>query len=173
MDEPDPVVILITFPSDGDVTAFATALVRDREAACVSVLPEVESVYRWEGAIEQARERQLIVKTTVDRVDSLRRRVGNLHPYDTPEFLVLRVAGGEEAVSGVDPGRHGVQTLAGDRRQKSEDRRGLTARSSVFYSGPCHKYGHAPRASRSTPRTPRKARGGSIPAVFDPAEPQA
>ena len=96
MDEPDPVVILITFPSDGDVTAFATALVRDREAACVSVLPEVESVYRWEGAIEQARERQLIVKTTLDRVDPLRRRVGNLHPYDTPEFLVLRVAGGEE-----------------------------------------------------------------------------
>ena len=96
MDEPEPVVILITFPTDGDVTAFARALVDDGAAACVTVLPEVESVYRWEGAIEQARERQLIVKTTRDMVDLLRRRVGDLHPYDTPEFLVLRVAGGEE-----------------------------------------------------------------------------
>ncbi len=96
MDEPEPVVVLITFPTDGDVTAFAMALVRDGAAACVTVLPEVESVYRWEGAIEQARECQLIVKTTRDMVDPLRRRVGDLHPYDTPEFLVLRVAGGEE-----------------------------------------------------------------------------
>ena len=62
----------------------------------MTVLPEAQSVYRWEGAIEQARERQLIVKTTLDMVDALRRRVGDLHPYDTPEFLVLRVAGGEE-----------------------------------------------------------------------------
>ena len=96
MTDPEPVVILTTFPADGDVTAFATALVRGTEAACVSVLPEVESVFRWNGEIEHARERQLIVKTTLDRVDSLRRRVGALHPYDTPEFLVLRVAGGDE-----------------------------------------------------------------------------
>ena len=96
MADPEPVVILITFPTDGDVTAFATTLVRDGAAACVSVLPEVESVYRWHGVIEQTRERQLIVKTTSDRVAQLRRRVGDLHPYDTPEFLVLRVAAGDE-----------------------------------------------------------------------------
>ena len=96
MAEPDPVVILITFPTDGDVTAFATALVRERAAACVSVLPPMESVYRWQGAIEQARECQLLVKTTSDRVAELRRRVGELHPYDVPEFLVLPVARGEE-----------------------------------------------------------------------------
>jgi periplasmic divalent cation tolerance protein len=94
--EPVPVVILITFPADGDVTAFAMALVGDGAAACVTVLPDVQSVYRWEGAIEQARERQLIVKTTRDMVDRLRSRVVELHPYDTPEFLVLRVAGGDE-----------------------------------------------------------------------------
>jgi periplasmic divalent cation tolerance protein len=95
--EPEPVVIiLITFPTDGDVTAFAMALVGDGAAACVTVLPDVQSVYRWEGAIEQVRERQLIVKTTRDMVDRLRRRVADLHPYDTPEFLVLRVVGGEE-----------------------------------------------------------------------------
>ena len=96
MDEPEPVVVLTTFPTDGDVRAFALALVGDRQAACVTVLPAGESVYRWEGAVEQARERQLIVKTTRDMVDALRRRVAALHPYDTPEFLVLRVVGGEE-----------------------------------------------------------------------------
>ena len=93
--EPEPVVILITFPADGDVTAFATALVQGRLAACVTVLADAESVYRWEGDIEQTRERQLVVKTTRDRVELLRHRVADLHPYDTPEFLVLGVAGGD------------------------------------------------------------------------------
>jgi periplasmic divalent cation tolerance protein len=94
--EPEPVVILITFPIDRDASAFATALVRDGNAACVSVLPDVESVYRWEGALERTRERQLIVKSTLDRVEALRRHVTALHPYDTPEFLVLRVADCDE-----------------------------------------------------------------------------
>ena len=94
-DESEPVVVLTTFPDDGDVQAFALALVGDRQAACVTVLPAGESVYRWEGVIQQARERQLVVKTTRDMVDTLRRRVAALHPYDTPEFLVLRVIGGE------------------------------------------------------------------------------
>jgi periplasmic divalent cation tolerance protein len=120
VDEPEPVVVLITFPTDGDVTAFARALVDDGAAACVTVLPEVESVYRWEGAIEQAREHQLIVKTTRDMVDRLRRRVGDLHPYDTPEFLVLRVAGGEERylawIRDV-VGPHGSKQAAGRRPQ--------------------------------------------------------
>ncbi len=123
MDEPEAVVILITFPTDGDVTAFARALVGDGAAACVTVLPEAESVYRWEGAIEQARERQLIVKTTRDRVDLLRRRVGDLHPYDTPEFLVLRVAGGEERYLAWirDATASGRLKKTGGRRQEAAD----------------------------------------------------
>ena len=123
MTEPEPVVILITFPTDGDVTAFATALVREAEAACVSVLPEVESVFRWHGEVEQVRERQLIVKTTVDRVNSLRRRVGELHPYDIPEFLVLRIAGGDERyLAWIQDavGANGSKKSEG-RRQESEE----------------------------------------------------
>ena len=96
VEQREPVVVLITFPTDGDVRAFASALVRDREAACVTVLPAAESVYRWKETVEQAREHQLIVKTTRDMVDRLRRRVADLHPYDTPEFLVLPVVGGEQ-----------------------------------------------------------------------------
>ncbi len=124
MDGREPVVILITFPADGNVTAFARALVHEGAAACVTVLPEGESVYRWEGAIEQARERQLIVKTTCDMVDLLRRRVGDLHPYDTPEFLVLRVAGGEERYLAWirDAVRADGTEETGDRGQETRER---------------------------------------------------
>ena len=95
MTSSEAVVVLITFPMDADVRRFAATLVGEGCAACVSILPEVESVYRWQGRIEQARERQLIVKTQRARVDRLRRRVGDLHPYDTPEFVVLPVVDGD------------------------------------------------------------------------------
>ena len=91
----EAVVVLITFPMDADVRRFASTLVGEGCAACVSILPEVESVYRWQGRVEHARERQLIVKTQRVGVDRLRRRVDDLHPYDTPEFLVLPVADGD------------------------------------------------------------------------------
>ncbi len=91
----EAVVVLITFPMDADVRRFASTLVGEGCAACVNILPDVESVYRWEGRIEQARERQLIVKTQGASVDRLRRRVLELHPYDTPEFLVMRAVDGD------------------------------------------------------------------------------
>jgi len=91
----EAVVVLITFPMDADVRGFASTLVGEGCAACVSILPQVESVYRWQGRVEQARERQLIVKTQRVRVDRLRRRVDDLHPYDTPEFVVLPVVDGD------------------------------------------------------------------------------
>lgn len=91
----EAVVVLITFPTDGDVRRFASTLVAEGCAACVNILGEVESVYRWQGRVEQARERQLIVKTQRARVDRLRGRVGELHPYDTPELVVLPVVDGD------------------------------------------------------------------------------
>ena len=91
------VLILTTLPAGADAAAFAAALVEDRLAACVSVLPEMESIYRWEGAVQRERERQLIVKTSRDRVDALRQRVGELHPYDVPEFLVVPIVDGSDA----------------------------------------------------------------------------
>jgi len=103
----EAVVVLITLPVDADVRGFASTLVGEGCAACVNIVPEVESVYRWEGRIERARERQLLVKTQSACVDRLRRRVRELHPYDTPEFLVMRAMDGDprylawiEAVTG-------------------------------------------------------------------------
>ena len=57
----------------------------------------MESVYRWEGRVEQEIERQVIIKTTRDRLDALWDRVRELHPYEVPEFIVLAIADGNEA----------------------------------------------------------------------------
>ena len=91
------VLVLTTLPADADATAFATALVEGRLAACVNLLAPMQSVYRWQGQIEQDTERQLIVKTARDRVDALWQRVRKMHPYDVPEFVVLPIVDGNEA----------------------------------------------------------------------------
>ena len=91
------VLVLTTLPADADATAFATALVEGRLAACVNLLAPMQSVYRWQGQIEQDTERQLIVKTARDRVDALWQRVREMHPYDVPEFVVLPIVDGNEA----------------------------------------------------------------------------
>ncbi|MBA3271976.1 MAG: divalent-cation tolerance protein CutA [Acidobacteria bacterium] len=93
---PPPAVVLVltTFPTDHDPVALARALVDERLAACVNVLPPMSSVYRWEGKVEQATEHQLIIKTTSARVQSLKRRLSDLHPYEVPELLVVPVSDG-------------------------------------------------------------------------------
>jgi periplasmic divalent cation tolerance protein len=92
----DYVVVLTTLPVDADCTGFAEMLVRERLAACVNVMPAMESTYRWKGNIEHDRERQVVIKTTAVRLDALQARVREIHPYDVPELLVLRVDGGGE-----------------------------------------------------------------------------
>jgi periplasmic divalent cation tolerance protein len=94
---PDHVVVLTTVPADFDAEALARTLVEERLAACVNVLAEMRSIYRWEEAIETESERQLVIKTTADRVEALWARVRDRHPYDVPEFLVLSVVDGSEA----------------------------------------------------------------------------
>ena len=88
-DPPTIVIVLSTFPADEDAAPLARALVEERLAACVNILPPMPSIYRWEGSVEQATEHQLIVKTTAARVDALRARLVELHPYDVPEIIVL------------------------------------------------------------------------------------
>ena len=90
------VVVLVTWPGDADVQAFARVLLEARVAACVSALPQMDSFYRWDGRVERGRERQLLIKTQAARLQALRLMVNDLHPYDTPEFLVLPVIGGDE-----------------------------------------------------------------------------
>jgi periplasmic divalent cation tolerance protein len=91
------VVVLTTFPADADGESFGRALVDERLAACVNLLAPMESVYRWEGKVETETERQVIVKTSRDRLSALWDRVRELHPYEVPEFIVLQIADGNEA----------------------------------------------------------------------------
>ncbi len=90
-------LVLITFPVDGDADRFAQRLVNERLAACVSVLPPMRSTYRWQGNVESAAERQLLIKTKAALVAALEVRVRELHPDEVPEFLVLTIEAGSPA----------------------------------------------------------------------------
>ena len=86
------VFVLTTLGADADAAAFARTLVEEKLAACVSVLPPMTSVYRWQGTIEEAREQQLVIKTTAERIAALQERFRALHPYELPEFVVMKPA---------------------------------------------------------------------------------
>jgi len=66
----------------------------ERLAACVQLLPQVESLYRWQGQIEQAEETLLLMKTSQARWPALRDRLAELHPYEVPEIVALEIADG-------------------------------------------------------------------------------
>lgn len=94
--ENDCVVVWTTIGSTADGRGMASILVNERLAACVNVLPEMESIYRWKGQVESDHERQIVIKTTAGRVAALRARVHELHDYDVPEFIVVPIVGGNE-----------------------------------------------------------------------------
>jgi periplasmic divalent cation tolerance protein len=97
MNQSEAVIVLTTWPAESDPKGMAATLVDERLAACVNILPPMESVYRWKEAVERATERQLIVKSSRQAVARLLDRLTSLHPYDVPEILVLPVTGGGEA----------------------------------------------------------------------------
>ena len=88
------VVALSTVPMDFEVRQLARTLVEQQLAACVTIFPAVQSVYTWQGAIEESQEVQIAIKTTRDRVAALWTALKAAHPYDVPEFLVLSVVDG-------------------------------------------------------------------------------
>lgn len=105
------VIVLTTLGEAADVGAFARTLVEERLAACVNVLPPMVSTYRWKEGVETDREHQLIVKTSADRLEALKARLLELHPYEVPELLVLEVADGAEPY--LDWLRDGVRPVQG------------------------------------------------------------
>lgn len=88
--------IFMTAPDGATAELLARALVEERLAACVQVVPGVVSLYRWEGELHRDAENLMIAKTTAERVERLRARVVELHPYDVPEVLVLEVEDGHQ-----------------------------------------------------------------------------
>lgn len=96
MAESTYVLVLTTLPSNFEARTFARPLVEERLAACVNILPEMRSVYRWQGKVEDEPERQVFIKTTRNRLVALWERVRALHPYDVPEFVVLPIVEGND-----------------------------------------------------------------------------
>jgi periplasmic divalent cation tolerance protein len=89
----ETVVCLVTAPTDR-AREIATAVVERRLAACVNVVARVESIYRWEGRVEQAEESLLVIKTTRAAVAPATEAIRALHPYENFELVALDVAGG-------------------------------------------------------------------------------
>lgn len=85
--------MIATWPADTAAEPFARALVEARLAACVHVLAVGRSFYRWQGAVEEAAERQLVIKTTRARVAEVQASLVAAHPYDLPELLVCDAEG--------------------------------------------------------------------------------
>ena len=90
----DIVLALTTVSADFDPGPLATDLVTRGLAACVTILPAARSIYKWDGAICDSGEQQLVIKTTADRVGALWAALKAQHPYDTAEFLVLPISQG-------------------------------------------------------------------------------
>jgi periplasmic divalent cation tolerance protein len=81
--------VVSTAPDLERARALARALVEERLAACVSFQPGLASVYRWKGAVEEATEVLLLIKTTAERLPELERAFARLHPYEVPEFIAF------------------------------------------------------------------------------------
>jgi periplasmic divalent cation tolerance protein len=90
-------LVLTTAGNRAEAKRIAHALVEERLAACVNLIPGMHSIYRWKDAVETAEEVQLVIKTRDAAVDAVCRRVHALHSYQVPEFLVLEAQGESEA----------------------------------------------------------------------------
>lgn len=87
-------VCLSTFPSPEKAAEIAKILVEESLAACVNLVPQVRSIYRWEGAVSEDTETLAIIKTTAERYDALAARLVALHPYEVPELIALPIERG-------------------------------------------------------------------------------
>ena len=89
------VIVLSTTDSMELARAISTELVEQGQAACVSIIPGIRSIYRWGGKICDDAELQLVIKTTEERFEAVRSTIRRLHSYQVPEILGLRIHDGD------------------------------------------------------------------------------
>ena len=89
-------IILTTAGSQEEASKIAHALVERRLAACVNIVPRIESVYRWQGKVETAKEWLLLIKTQVKLYERVRSALKELHSYELPECVMLEISAGNQ-----------------------------------------------------------------------------
>jgi periplasmic divalent cation tolerance protein len=86
--------VVTTADSEGAAEQLARGIAGARLAACVQIVGPIKSLYWWQGELEEAREWQLIIKTTSDRLSKLEAHIKENHNYETPEITVTEISGG-------------------------------------------------------------------------------
>lgn len=94
METAQTLLILTSLPDEVSARALAARLVDERLAACVNILAPCASVYRWQGAIEEAQEIPLLIKTAAERYPALEAAIRASHPYELPEIVAVTIARG-------------------------------------------------------------------------------
>ncbi|HEY8554248.1 MAG TPA: divalent-cation tolerance protein CutA [Burkholderiales bacterium] len=107
MDAESPLLAFTTCPDVESARRIARSLVESRLAACVNVLPAMQSIYRWKGKVEEASEHLLIMKVSRTNYGNLEQRIRELHPYELPEIVAVSIDAGLPAYLAwiVDPDR--------------------------------------------------------------------
>jgi periplasmic divalent cation tolerance protein len=89
-------IVLVTCASIAEARKIGRNVVEKKLAACANIVTRIESIYRWKGKVERAREVLVLLKTTANRLAELEREVKRVHSYEVPEFIVLRIAAGSK-----------------------------------------------------------------------------
>jgi len=90
----NPLLVLTTMPDRASATNLARILVEERLAACVNVLADCTSLYRWQGKSETATEVPVLIKTVDQHYSRLEQRIMSMHPYELPELIAVPISGG-------------------------------------------------------------------------------
>lgn len=89
-------IALTTCPNSTIATELAETCVEKKLAACVNIIPSIQSIYQWQGKIEHDTESLLIIKTTKDKLETLDTFIQKQHPYDIPEFITFNIESGSQ-----------------------------------------------------------------------------
>lgn len=88
------ILVLTTCPGSISAKKIAQDLVMEKLAACVNILPEIQSFFSWVGKVDTANEHMLIIKTTSDNYDALEKYIKKVHPYELPEIIAVPIEAG-------------------------------------------------------------------------------
>jgi len=96
MSTPEFLIGLSTASSQEEARKIAETLVEEQLAACVSIVPNIHSIYKWKGSVERTEESLLVIKTTQQHAARIIQRIGQLHSYEVPEVIFLPISSGAE-----------------------------------------------------------------------------